>query len=451
MSKVNNAEIGLKRFRFKMLFSLIFFIGMVVGINSRCHVVSAQEVITISSPEDMQKLQYSEAGDLFELTQNIDMTAYGYWESIDFSGTFDGNGYAIKNLTSTTGGLFNNIADNSYIHDIRLINVNISHKGADTQVGGLVNCIDNSKVERCYVSGTIFADTISYEDDRNYYDIDLIMRVGGIAGIARSSTINECINSANITGQAESARKGNVVTSVNSGGIVGITTSTSITNCINMGAVVANDTHHTTGGYSYNDVDNFRVGGIVGYFSGNISQCTNLNTTVSIYAQNIGRVKNTFFEGDIVGYVNDDGYISNSYYSELGVGYSNISFPSLTYAEANGRKSQFSGLDWSIWSINKGINNNAPLLNWYTKYYQLAKPTANMKSGTYSKAIRVTLKSSVSGAKIYYTLDGTTPTDKSNEYSGTITISKNITLKAVVYYGDYRNSKTATYKYVIKK
>jgi len=73
-------------------------------------------------------------------------------------------------------------------------------------------------------------------------------------------------------------------------------------------------------------------------------------------------------------------------------------------------------------------------------------PTFSLESGDYDEAQTVTISCATSGAKIYYTTDGTTPTSSSTEYTGPITISTTTTLKAIAYVGDEKSSiASATY------
>lgn len=53
---------------------------------------------------------------------------------------------------------------------------------------------------------------------------------------------------------------------------------------------------------------------------------------------------------------------------------------------------------------------------------QVSTPTFSVPAGTYETNQNVTLACSTSGATIYYTLDGSTPTTSSNVYSSPITI-----------------------------
>jgi len=74
-------------------------------------------------------------------------------------------------------------------------------------------------------------------------------------------------------------------------------------------------------------------------------------------------------------------------------------------------------------------------------------PKASVGSGTYTSSQRVTLTSDIAGAKIYYTLNGSTPTSKNVEYTSPITINRDRTLKAVaVYDGVTSDVLTVTYQ-----
>ena len=61
----------------------------------------------------------------------------------------------------------------------------------------------------------------------------------------------------------------------------------------------------------------------------------------------------------------------------------------------------------------------------------VATPTFSPAAGAYSSAQSVTISDATSGATIYYTTDGTTPTTASTEYSGPITVSTTETLQAI--------------------
>lgn len=75
-----------------------------------------------------------------------------------------------------------------------------------------------------------------------------------------------------------------------------------------------------------------------------------------------------------------------------------------------------------------------------------AAPTANPVANTYTTAQSVTLASATSGAKIYYTTDGTSPTTGSTLYTGAISVTSTKTIKAIaVKFGAASNTSTFAY------
>ena len=81
-----------------------------------------------------------------------------------------------------------------------------------------------------------------------------------------------------------------------------------------------------------------------------------------------------------------------------------------------------------------------------------AAPTADKKGKTYTDKVKVKLKSTTPGAKIYYTTDGKTPGVKSKFVvsGGTVTIKKTATLKCITVAAGYKDSSVTSIKYTIK-
>lgn len=100
-------------------------------------------------------------------------------------------------------------------------------------------------------------------------------------------------------------------------------------------------------------------------------------------------------------------------------------------------------------------NNNALYLSsieftWNTSTAPTAAaPTFSPVGGTYTEAQSVTITSTTEGADIYYTLDGSTPTTSSTEYTGPITISETATLKAIATKTGMNNSAVNSADYTI--
>lgn len=77
-------------------------------------------------------------------------------------------------------------------------------------------------------------------------------------------------------------------------------------------------------------------------------------------------------------------------------------------------------------------------------------PMASVAAGRYSAAQSVALSSLTDGAAIYYTTDGTEPTEESTRYSEPIQVSTNTTLKAIAMKNGMSNSIVSTYVYTFR-
>jgi len=78
-----------------------------------------------------------------------------------------------------------------------------------------------------------------------------------------------------------------------------------------------------------------------------------------------------------------------------------------------------------------------------------ADPVISLKSGTYTSQRLVGLRSA-SGIQIYYTVDGSDPTDQSFQYADSILIDSNSTLKAIAMRQGWRKSKVVSASYRFK-
>jgi hypothetical protein len=78
-----------------------------------------------------------------------------------------------------------------------------------------------------------------------------------------------------------------------------------------------------------------------------------------------------------------------------------------------------------------------------------ATPTFSLVAGTYTSAQSVTISDTTSGAAIYYTTNGTTPTPSSTLYSGAIAVSATETIKAIAVASGDTASAVASATYTI--
>ena len=241
----------------------------------------ADGTYSISSAKELEQLAEMTNNGLvsknteFVLANDIDLSNYqGTWtpigENSAFNGSFDGNGYKIKNLIveyNGNNGLFGQI-ESGTISNLGIENSVI--RTSQNILGGLLCGIaDNATIENCYSTGSIEATGT----------------VGGLIGtVTNNSTINNCYSKALIE-----ASNGEFV-----GGLCGSVTYSKITNCFATGDV-----------YSPQGC----VGGLAGaasnvilensYTTGNVESTT--TSTGGLFGEANGSIKNCFATGNIKG------------------------------------------------------------------------------------------------------------------------------------------------------
>ena len=78
-------------------------------------------------------------------------------------------------------------------------------------------------------------------------------------------------------------------------------------------------------------------------------------------------------------------------------------------------------------------------------------PVISPGGGDFTKAQTVEISCETEGAVIYYTLDGSQPTAESQQYTGAITVSSSLTIKAIAVKEGMNDSATATAEFTITK
>lgn len=93
-----------------------------------------------------------------------------------------------------------------------------------------------------------------------------------------------------------------------------------------------------------------------------------------------------------------------------------------------------------VWGVNSEIYGPAP-------QQTVATPTFSPAGGTYTETQNVSISCATSGASIYYTTDGSTPTISSSVYSSPIAVSTTTTIKAMGVKSGMTNSAVASATY----
>jgi hypothetical protein len=94
-----------------------------------------------------------------------------------------------------------------------------------------------------------------------------------------------------------------------------------------------------------------------------------------------------------------------------------------------------------------GMANSTVASATYT--IRVASPTFSPAGGTYVGSVTVTLGDATSGATIYYTTDGSTPTTASTVYTGPISLTQTTTLRALATASGMANSTVASATYTV--
>ena len=99
-------------------------------------------------------------------------------------------------------------------------------------------------------------------------------------------------------------------------------------------------------------------------------------------------------------------------------------------------------------AVEVNHENSTILSKEYT--FTVATPTASIAAGNVSKGTQVSLSCSTSGAKLYYTTDGSKPTIEKTEYTGPITINSDVTIRVVADKSGWTASEELSLNFVVK-
>ncbi len=185
--------------------------GNVTGIN-----VIALDPIEIDDPEELEGIRSNMAGS-YKLMSDIDLKNKN-WVPIGtmeepFSGTLDGNGFTIKNLTVNLPAQYNVGLlgfNDGMIINLTLTDVAITGKGstgsiAGTNTGNLINCRvggSSSVSGDGDVGGLVGTNMSNIIMSRYEGEVHGNSRVGGLVGYIFGGTVDQCYAAANVSANA---------------------------------------------------------------------------------------------------------------------------------------------------------------------------------------------------------------------------------------------------------
>ncbi|MDS0526067.1 fibronectin type III domain-containing protein [Clostridium sp. SHJSY1] len=223
---------------------------------------TVEDPYIITTVQQLENIQ-CDLGANYKLGNNIDLkginwTPIGTNSNVQFTGTFDGNGYTIENLTTNrlgndVTGLFGYV-NGGDIKNVKLTGVNIIGRNYTGALAG--NVTGTSIIDNCSSDGTI----IAYGN------------TGGLVGLGNGLTISNSNSSVKITIVDGIGLKGEVVSGDNVGDLIGNLTG-NVINSYATGDVISKAGNNT--------------GGLVGYIVGNITKCYTTNN-VNSNGNNVG-------------------------------------------------------------------------------------------------------------------------------------------------------------------
>jgi hypothetical protein len=367
-------------------------------------------------------------------------------ENIKFTGSYDGNGFVISNLTIRRPeqkwiGLFG-YTEGSEMTDIILQNINIT---GESFVGGLVGKMENGTISNSKVEGTVSGN----------------WNIGGLVGESTDmSIIQNCYsnvsahcNNRNAGGLVGTHVWGSVIRNSYAtgavtgggslGGLVGDHYNCSINSCYATGNISGSDllgglVGNNSGGssiinsYSTGTVQGFtKVGGLVGWSIGN-------STITNSYA--IGQVQSNEFAGGLQGMQDASSHTSYSYWDintsglNSSAGGEGRTTAAMTYPYDTDTYIEWNFIE--IWAIDTSyyVNNGYPFLRWQ----QIpAKPTFVLLL-----SVNPENSGTVTGEGLYE--EGDTVTVIASPADGYIFVNWTIAGE-IVHDGDYPAEATFTY------
>eukprot|EP01091_Cochliopodium_minus_P001166 TRINITY_DN11037_c0_g1_i1.p1 TRINITY_DN11037_c0_g1~~TRINITY_DN11037_c0_g1_i1.p1 ORF type:complete len:491 (+),score=73.45 TRINITY_DN11037_c0_g1_i1:21-1493(+) len=264
------------------------------------------------------------------VSMNITCSTYLNTPISGYSGTFDGNGYTITNLTINGRGLFFDVKSGGIIRNIKFLNLRIEDNSSSPYVA-LIGYGNN-----CTISNiTLDTTSSSITNSISSFSIYTASIVGYLTNL---STISNCVIQNTIINTIKQENGCNV------GGIVGYLLNSTMTNCHNLG-FVGNPSKIIV-----NSTGVKQIGGLIG----GIDESTVTNSGVY---QGVISTDN-YTAGALIGLIGENCVLSQLY---------------------GGSKVSLIGCTSECGGIAGSVNGNGKLLNIYNVYFK-----GNISSPSYT-------------------------------------------------------------------
>ncbi len=370
----------------------------------------------VSTPEDLISI-YNEPDKYYKQTANINMSEYTDMTTIGnggalFTGTYDGNGKTIRNLTihrpndpaSANGasyyvGLFN-IGTTGIVKDLDIETASIEA----TSFIGILAGINYGQIINCHVDGDI---TASHNDGNagglvgvNYNTVKKCSAagsisgnhyIGGLVGINSNGSTHGLIQDsyANVTVQSYGYSGGLVGTNENDATIETSFAKGNVSGYWTLGGLVGNNNGSINDCYASSNVhhtsDGEYLGGLVGYNGGSILRS---------YAY--GAVDTSTNSGGLIGFNNDvSNIVSRCYYDQESTGLSDTDKGlGKTTAEMTDQDTYDT---WDFGTVWAKQSNTYPYFKWQHANYPVVGDLLNAPTLSLSSAHNQTVNLTWSG------------------------------------------------------
>ncbi|MFZ3308599.1 MAG: filamentous hemagglutinin N-terminal domain-containing protein, partial [Xanthobacteraceae bacterium] len=375
----------------------------------------------VNTVYDLQNMQNNLSG-AYALGTNINASATSGWTSGGFvpigltsyfTGTFNGEGYTISNLTidqptGATVGLFGEIFGASsttvVVQNVGLVGGSVT--GLD-DVGGLVGYLSQGTISQSYSQATVTALNPGYPGT-----------AGGLVGL-NYGTISASFATGNVTGYNDAAL----------GGLAGENAGT-ISNAYATGSVTQ---LNSNGG---NPNGTASIGGLVGYNEGNISYSYATGALSASNPSDSGNGSNGYNLGGLVG-DQASHTITASYFDNQTTGTSSAFGYNTNSQTATGESTATlqaalpGSWSTSIWTIQAG--QTFPYFTWYTPTvsYTISGTVYLTYGGTAAVGAGVSVYDLVNGTALVSSVQ----TNASGQYTFTLSSALSAGSQVIAYVG----------------